>query len=160
MLGIYLSGHPLDEYSDVIKRIEKDESTYVKGKAFVEAGSYGDASAADGAADEGTDIADATTPGGLRDGMPICFVGVLSAKQTNFTKKGDLYARARVEDRYGSAEILVWPEPLEKAGGAVENDSIVVLRGKIQLKEDAAPTIMVNKVTPIDVAERWYASKQ
>jgi DNA polymerase-3 subunit alpha len=160
ILGIYLSGHPLDEYRGVIEHIANDEGTYVTGKAFVEAGSYGSASAAGGAADEEAEITDAAALGGLRDKMPICFVGVISGKQTNFTKKGDLYARARVEDRYGSAEILVWPEPLEKANGAVENDSVVVLRGKVQLREEAAPTILVNKVTPIDVAERWYASRQ
>jgi DNA polymerase III alpha subunit len=114
----------------------------------------------DGSADENPAAVGAVSAGALRDRMSVCFVGVISAKQTNFTKKGDLFARARVEDRYGSAEILVWPEPLEKSGGAIENDSIVVLRGKTQLKEDAAPTILVDKATPIEVAKRWYASKQ
>jgi DNA polymerase-3 subunit alpha len=157
ILGIYLSGHPLDEYSDVVERIAADESSYVSGKAFVSVDGGSDGASNDDDADvQSGEYADI----GLRDGMPICFVGVLSGKQTNFTKKGDLYARARIEDCYGSADILVWPESLEKAGGAVENDKIVILRGKTQLKEDAEPTILVSKVTPIDVAKKWYASRR
>jgi DNA polymerase-3 subunit alpha len=157
ILGIYLSGHPLDEYDDVVVQIAADDSTYVSGKIFLNerAGAY----AGDGAEDEGVSEADGEPGAGLREGMPVCFIGVVSGKQTSFTKKGDLYARARVEDRYGSAEILVWPEQLSKSAGAVENDNIVVLRGKVQLKEDSTPTILVSKVTPIDVAEQWYAAR-
>jgi DNA polymerase-3 subunit alpha len=158
ILGIYLSGHPLDEHEDVIEQIAGEDATYVSGKAFYAAQTVTDAP-------EGLTDEDAGVPGGgyasvgLRDGMTVCFIGVISNKQTNFTKKGDLYARARVEDRYGWADILVWPEPLAASGGAVENDTIVVVRGKLQLKEDAAPTILVFKITSIDVAENWYAAR-
>jgi DNA polymerase-3 subunit alpha len=157
ILGIYLSGHPLDEYDDVIKQIAADDGTYVSGKVFLneQAGAY----AGDSAEEEGVGGPGEGADGRLREGMSVCFVGVVSGKQTSFTKKGDLYARARVEDRYGTAEILVWPEPLAKAAGAVENDNVVVIRGKVQLREDSTPTILVSKVTPIDVAEQWYASR-
>jgi DNA polymerase-3 subunit alpha len=155
MLGIYLSGHPLDDHKEIIERIASDEKTFVSGRSFMDTASYGDGGAADDADGDGADRAG----GALRDGMPVCFVGVISSKQTNFTKKGDLYARARVEDRYGSAEILVWPEQLESANGAVENDNVVILRGKLQMREDSAPTIIANKITPIEVAERWYLSR-
>jgi DNA polymerase-3 subunit alpha len=155
ILGIYLSGHPLDEHTAVIEQISGDEGSYVSGKAFVNAGVDTDGSAAE---DDGLAQDAGYTDTGLKDGMRICFVGIISGKHTSFTKKGDLYARARIEDRYGSADMLVWPEPLEKADGAVEDDNIVIVRGKVQLRENAAPTILVSKVTPIDVAESWYAA--
>jgi DNA polymerase-3 subunit alpha len=152
ILGIYLSGHPLDEYTDIIKQIAADNKSYVSGKAFVKANG--------GVIDEDENGDDeGYTDAGLRDGARICFVGVFSGTKTNLTKKGDLYARARIEDRHGSAEVLVWPDSLEQSNGAVKDDRVVILRGKVQLKEDAAPTILVNKVTPIEIAENWYASR-
>jgi DNA polymerase-3 subunit alpha len=155
ILGIYLSGHPLDEHAAVIERISGDEDSYVSGKAFVAAGGdTGGLAAEDDELGQGDGYADA----GMKDGMRVCFVGVISGKHTGFTKKGDLYARARIEDKYGSVDLLVWPEPLEKADGAVENDRVVIVRGKVQLRENSAPTILVSKVTPIDVAESWYAA--
>jgi hypothetical protein len=51
------------------------------------------------------------------------------------------------------------PEQLESANGAVENDNVVILRGRLQMREDSAPTIIANKITPIEVAERWYLSR-
>jgi DNA polymerase-3 subunit alpha len=157
ILGIYLSGHPLDEYAAVIDQISGDENSYVSGKAFVAAGGGTDDPAGE---DEGLDQGEGYADSLLKDGMKICFIGIISGKHTSFTKKGDLYARARIEDRYGSADLLVWPEPLEKADGAVENDNIVIVRGKIQLRENSSPTILVSKVTPIDVAESWYAARR
>jgi DNA polymerase-3 subunit alpha len=153
MLGIYLSGHPLDEHAGVISRISEDDKSYVTGKAFAAAEN------SSGADDSGAGEGFAYSESELKDGMKICFIGVISGRQTSFTKKGAAFARARVEDKYGGAEILVWPEPLENAAGAVDNDRVVILRGKVQMREDAAPTLIVSKVTPIEVAERWYATK-
>jgi DNA polymerase-3 subunit alpha len=156
ILGIYLSGHPLDEHLDVIERIATDDGAYISGRAFMASGGKDDSiDAATGAVSENDE---AYADAGLRDGMRICFIGIISGKQTGFTKKGDLYARAKLEDRYGSVDILVWPEPLGNSNGAVENDSIVIVRGKVQLREDTAPTILVSKVTSIEVAEKWYAA--
>jgi hypothetical protein len=48
---------------------------------------------------------------------------------------------------------------LERSGSAIENDRVVIVRGKLQFKEDAMPMILVSRVTPIEVAEEFYARK-
>jgi DNA polymerase-3 subunit alpha len=155
ILGIYLSGHPLDEHTAVIEQISKDEKSYVSGKSLAAVTGGADDPGADG---EGLDQGEGYADTELVDGMRICFVGILSGKHSSFTKKGSLYVRARIEDKYGSADLLVWPEPLEKSNGAVVNDNVVVVRGKLQLRENTSPTIIAYKVTSIDIAESWYAA--
>jgi DNA polymerase-3 subunit alpha len=144
ILGVYLSGHPLDEYAAIIEQISGGDDSYISGKAF----SYSyDLIVEDTVIDKGDDYVE------LKDGMSICFVGIISATHMAFTKRGDMYARALIEDKYGAADLLIWPEPLERSNGAVENDNVVIVRGKVQLRKDSMPTIIVFEVTPIDAIE-------
>jgi DNA polymerase-3 subunit alpha len=64
-----------------------------------------------------------------------------------------------LEDFYGSAEMFVWPEPYQKSAESLDDDNIVVVRGKLSMREGEAPKIMASKVTPIEIAADYYAHK-
>jgi DNA polymerase III alpha subunit len=149
------SEHPLDDYTTVIKKISSSEDSYVSGKSFIAAGGDTDDSAVKGG-DSGLGQGEVYADKELKDGMSVCFVGVISEKHTSLTIMGDMYARARIEDRYGSVDLLIWPEPLKEANGVVENGNVVVVYGSVQIRGRATPTIIVSEVRPIDSTEYRY----
>jgi DNA polymerase-3 subunit alpha len=155
VLGVYLSGHPLDEYKDTISNISKDERSFITTEAFV-VETDDSAAAAGGDETEAFIVQEAPK---IRDNMQVCFVGVITGKQTRQTKKGDTYAIVTLEDFYGAAEMFVWPEAYTKSAEFLDEDNIVVVRGKLSMREGEAPKIMANKVTPIEVAAAYYAQK-
>jgi DNA polymerase-3 subunit alpha len=153
VLGIYLSGHPLDEYRDVVEFIAKEEMNFITTERFVVQEEE------TGGEDEQGMQSEHDKEDELQDNMPVCFVGVVTAKRTQFTKKGDLYAIVTLEDLYGSADVFVWPEPYERCAESTEPDCIVVVRGRLSMREGEAPKIMASKVTPIDVAASYFERK-
>jgi DNA polymerase-3 subunit alpha len=155
VLGVYLSGHPLDEYKDVIEHIAKDEKAFITTESFI---TEDDEEEIAGGEDGTGTFAAADAPV-IRDNMQICFVGVITGRQTRQTKKGDTYAIVTLEDFYGSAEMFVWPESYAKSADVLEDDAIVVVRGKLSMREGEDPKIMASKVTPIEIAADYYNRK-
>ncbi len=88
MTGLYLSGHPLDKYDDVIA-------------------SLGYARTVDLLEDSGMNAK-------YQDGENITISGIISHITLKQTKKGDNMAFVTIEDLYGSVEIIVFPNALVK----------------------------------------------
>ena len=53
-----------------------------------------------------------------------------------YTKKGDLMARFVLEDLQASMEVFVFPRVMAEYGALLENDAIVVVRGRLDLRDD------------------------
>ncbi|MDR0356924.1 MAG: DNA polymerase III subunit alpha, partial [Clostridiales Family XIII bacterium] len=136
-LGIYLSGHPLDESAEIIDRLAADEKTFMT-------------------ADR---IAHPENDKGIRDNMPVCIVGVIDRIQTHITKKNEMMAFINIEDLFGGADVVVFPDCYVKNASSIEEDSIVVVRGRLNFKEDEEPKVIALKITPISAAEEYYARK-
>jgi DNA polymerase-3 subunit alpha len=136
-LGIYLSGHPLDDNKWIIERLAAGEKTFITTEEFTNP-------------EEDTDI---------RDNMSVCIVGIIDHIRTLVTKKGDMMAFVGVEDLYGSTEVVVFSECYAKSKDCIAEDAVVVVRGKLNFKEDEAPKIIASKITPISIAEEYYSSK-
>jgi DNA polymerase-3 subunit alpha len=137
MLGIYLSGHPLDDSREIIDRLMADEKTFVTTEQFMHA----------------------EENAGIRDNMSVCVVGVIDHVRTLITKKNDMMAFVNIEDLYGSAEIVVFSDCYAKSAGNIAEDAVVVVRGKLNFKEDEAPKIIASKITPISVVEAYYTNR-
>jgi DNA polymerase-3 subunit alpha len=66
----------------------------------------------------------------------------------------------RVEDLLGSVEALVFPNVYEKHAAAIVEDSVVVLRGRLDVREEKTPKIIAEKITPVEVAEAFYRKQE
>ena len=55
-------------------------------------------------------------------------------------------AFASLEDMYGSIELLLFPKIYEKYGGFLKNDALVVVTGRLSLREDEAPKILPDRI--------------
>ncbi len=129
VLGLYISGHPLNEFEeDLIQKV----SHYTSDFNLV---SHEDSSIIE--------------PKGIRDGMSVVVGGIIAAKKTKTTKNNNLVAFITLEDLYGSIEIIVFPKILEKYAGFIVNDNVVIIKGKLSMKEEEQPKILCDEILPL-----------
>ncbi len=119
MLGLYISDHPL-------KGLERPLARHCD-----------------------TSLADlkelAEAPGGP-DSTFRSVGGVITELRTNYTKAGQLMARFMLEDLVTSMEVFVFPKTMAEVGALLENDAIIVVRGKVDTRDDT-PKITAMGVT-------------
>lgn len=133
MLGIYISGHPLESYSDILSKISTIRTTDLIADI-----------------DEGMDGLDKSFSSGVKDAMEITIGGVLSAVKKKVTKNNAMMAFGSIEDLYGSAELLIFPKVYEKYAGILSPENIIVIKGRLSLREDDTPKILPDRIYGID----------
>ncbi|MDO5331201.1 MAG: DNA polymerase III subunit alpha, partial [Bacillota bacterium] len=119
MLGVYLTAHPLDDVSEDIERVITIDTQQMYDQ-------------------EGNLI--------VHDGQTVTMAGLITAKKQLITKKGQPMAFVDLEDKYGSIETIVFPKTYEKCRDDVEIDNVVVVKGKLDVKEDV-PKLLAESVT-------------
>jgi DNA polymerase-3 subunit alpha len=165
-IGIYLSGHPLDEYTWVLEKLAEKEPTYMNAEMIT-----GNPAAAQDA-EETAQAAQPAEDGGepdwgnvaerprVHDRMPVCFAGIIDSIRTLITKRNDTMAFVGAEDMYGRVEVIAFADCYEKSKEFIEQDGIVIVRGSISMKEGEDPKIVASKITPISVAENYYKKSE
>ena len=130
MLGIYLTDNPLEDYRDNISRM----STVTAGDLML--ASENDPSSGDVTAG----------PADIKDGQMVRFGGILTSVNQKVTKNNQIMAFAGIEDLYGEAELILFPGVYEKYAQLIREDSIVMVQGKVNFKEDELPKVLVDEV--------------
>ena len=116
--GMYLSGHPMDEYT--------------KFAALSKADRIGDILNNDSNL--------------YFDGKKVSVVCVISKIKTQLTKNNKMMAFASVEDKYGSLEAVVFPNVYEKYAIYLNEGNAVIIRGSLNFKENEEPKIICDTV--------------
>ena len=130
ILGLYISGHPLDEYVDYIKKNSNITSKELNKSIEDENIEY--------------------------DGKNVIYCGILSDTKTLITKAGKMMLFGKVEDMYGSIEIVVFPNTFERFHDILRNESIVKIYGKVSFKEEENPKILVSNIEIIQKEKKIY----
>lgn len=126
MLGLYISGHPLDEFADRIREL-------------VTVYSYDFEVSEDDQAGQSR----------LTDGQFVRIAGIVSEIKSISTKNNRMMAFVTVEDLYGQIEIIVFPNVYEQYARLLSNDSPIIVEGNISVKEEEQPKILANKIKPL-----------
>jgi DNA polymerase III subunit alpha len=95
------------------------------------------------------------TVGGLReleDGARTKVGGVLTSLQKRFTKKGETYLIATLEDLTGSVEVVFWPRTFRTAHEVLAEDAVLVIDGRVEVRDEAVK-FTADKVTAPDLSE-------
>ena len=82
----------------------------------------------------------------------VTIAGLITGLQVKRTKKGDLWAIATVEDLAGAIECLFFPSAYLTVGPLLQQDTVAVVRGKINRRDDTA-SIYAQELTLPDVSE-------
>ncbi len=130
-MGLYVSGHPLDKYR---KQLEQKST----------ATTLDIVSAADELI-EGNINQPATKS--FQDGDMVTIGGIIAAKKTKTTKTNRMMAFVTLEDLYGSIEIIIFPKTLEKYDKYVTEDNVVVIKGRISMREEEEPKILCEEIS-------------
>ena len=120
--GLYLSGHPMDEYREQVRRVHA-----------VPIGSI----LSDGEADSQQRFS---------DGQRVTIAGVIASVKTKTTKSNNLMAYVVLEDPSGSMELMVFSRTLSESGSFLKANLPVAVTGRISVRDEKAPQLMVDRV--------------
>lgn len=129
MLGVYISGHPMEAY---ISLWEKNVTA--KTSDFIVDEDSGEAQ--------------------IRDGAYVTIGGMLTDKTVKTTRNNKMMAFVTIEDLTGSVEVLVFPRDYEKKRQFLEIDAKVFIRGKVSIGDDPAGKLICEQVIPFDAVPR------
>ena len=139
VLGIYVSGHPLEEY----------EAKWRNNISHV---------TSDFMLDEETGLVRA------KDGEKAMVGGMIVGKTIKYTKNNKAMAFLTVEDLFGTVEIIVFPKDYEKYHYLMSEDAKVFVRGRVSVEEDKNGKLICERIYPFDAAKRelWlqFATKE
>ena len=125
VLGVYVSGHPLQEY----------EATWRKRIS---------ATTADFALDEETNTVR------IKDGETVVVGGMIAEKTIKYTKNDKVMAFLTIEDLVGTVEVVVFPRDYEKNAALLTEDAKVFVRGRASVEEDKDGKVICEKIMAFD----------
>lgn len=137
MLGLYVSGHPLDEYVDVIKKEATVTSKDLENEEQV---------------DDIQELENKTD----YDGKVVTVCGILSHRKTLITKSGNQMMFAELEDLYGSLELIIFANVLQNNSSLLQDDNIVKIVGKVSYKENEKTKIIVSQIQLLEKNKKIY----
>ena len=128
MLGIYISGHPLKPYEKELNKISTITTTQLfEVQEDMEGGIVENI-----------------------DGKKVILGGIVVKKKNMITKNNNMMAFITLEDLYGVVECIVFPATFDRYNSLIEEDSLVVIEGKISLSEEEEPKIICEKISQLN----------
>ena len=127
--GIYMSGHPLDEYRDKIQSLN-----------------YAKCGTLTGECEEGSEC--------FTDGQNVTICCIISKRRDKLTRSNTNMAFLTVEDFTGSIEVIVFPKILSKLDSILTENAIVVLNGRLDIKEEESTKIVLDTAKPFSASKK------
>ncbi len=127
VLGVYVSGHPFEKYA-----------AYFRDRTF------NCSMLTEYTEDEDTGVRNYTE---ISDGQSVTMGGMISSYKKLQTRSGSFMAFVTVEDLYGTVECVCFPNVYDRIKSFLAPDTVVSLSGKIDIDEEKAPTIIVDRMT-------------
>lgn len=85
-------------------------------------------------------------------GDQVAMGGLIVDLAVRTTKKGDRFALFRLEDQFGSVKIVCWPEQYNKFKTQLQADTVILVKGKLELSDDGAATIIAGEIQQLEKA--------
>ncbi len=128
--GLYLTGHPMDEYRTQARKLLAVPIGPVL-----------------------ADFKDEEGPRHYRDGQSLTVAGMISSVRTKTTKNNTLMAYVVLEDDTGSMEALCFSRVLSDSGPYLKANLPVAMQGKLSVRDEKEPQLMVDRVLPLNGSE-------
>ncbi len=137
MLGLYISGHPLDKFRDIIEKRSNinlhDILEYVE------------------------NVNNENFESKITDNMDVTIGGIIENPRSKITKNNEKMGFFSLEDFYGTIDVIVFPKVYWKIEECIKEDVPVIIKGRLSLREDEAPKIICNFIEEIKlVASKLY----
>ena len=136
MLGIYISGHPLEKMREQIMH-----STNINSLDLSKIAEQEDTTNIE----ENTQQIQNAKPKFV-DGQKVKYAGIITSIKKKYTKNNKIMAFITIEDLYGTAEIIAFENAVINAGKSLIEENIVVVDGRLSIRDDQEPTIIANEI--------------
>ena len=125
MIGLYISGHPLEKYR---KEIEKQTTINSMQMKAIQ------------------DSPEENEKPKFKDGQTVKYAGIISSVKKKYTKTNKLMAFITIEDLYGSAEIICFENCYQSCSNILLEESVVLVEGRLSIREDDETKIVANSI--------------
>lgn len=132
MTGLYLSGHPLDEYAKSLKVMTS--TTIQKIYDCKEAHN------------EGIDHEEYS----IHDEDKVVVGGIITEVTQKVTRNNQIMAFIKIEDLSATIEVIVFPKTLDRVRNLIATDAFVIIKGRVSMKEDEAVKIICETMEPLE----------
>ena len=147
--GVYLSGHPLDKYINKFDNFNFNSSMLKQNEKN------------DDMVDEDEEFSDVSNDIGLADGTKVSFGGIITDIKKLYTKRDNKeMAFVKVEDIYGTIEIMLFPKVYEKLKQKLVVDRMGTFTGKISIREGENPSVLLDDIVFWDEETNETKSQQ
>ena len=137
MLGIYISGHPLEKLRNQIaaqtnintmelRKIDEEMSSNLNNPEM--------------------ELLKQASKPKYKDGQNVKYAGIITSIKKKYTKNNKIMAFVTIEDLYGTAEVIVFENAYIKAGKSLVEENIVLVDGRLSIREDDTTTIIANEI--------------
>ncbi|EJO5346875.1 DNA polymerase III subunit alpha [Clostridium botulinum] len=130
MTGLYFSGHPLEEYEETLKIQTSNTISDIISKESLEG-----------------NVVDNINS--IKDGDKVIIGGIITNVSKKLTRNNDMMAFIVLEDLYSSIEVIVFPKIFNMAKSIVNEDEVVLLKGRVSLREDEKPKLICEVMEPL-----------
>lgn len=129
VLGIYVSGHPLEEYQDLLqKHVTWRSSDFV--------------------------LDEETGQVAVPDKATAVIGGMIAEKTIKYTKKNQVMAFISLEDLVGSVEVMIFPRDYEQYSALLTEDAKIFVRGRVSVEEDKDAKLICEQIASFEEAAR------
>ena len=133
MLGLYISGHPLDKLRH---QIEMQTNINTAQMREAQNTSSLDSEAIEGEEKTNEITANLSINEKLQDGQFVKYAGIITSVKKKFTKTNKIMAFVTVEDLYGPTEVIVFESCYQNCSNILMEDNIVLVDGRLSIRED------------------------
>ena len=133
--GLYITGHPLADYQRALSAMSMNTARLAE-------------------------LTESEDHGLSQDGMRVSMGGMLVEVRQKATKAGNLMGFATLEDLTGAIEALVFPKVLERVTTELVPDTAVVLTGRLSIREDEDPKLLLDTVEPLETDAQLQARRE
>lgn len=131
VLGIYLSGHPLEEVEQLWQNVITNKTSDF--------------------------MLDETDTCVVKDNATAIVGGIISDKKIKYTKNDKIMAFLQVEDLVGTMEIIVFPRDYEKHADILVEDNQVFIKGRVSLEEEKDAKLLLEDIVAIsDIPKKLW----
>lgn len=124
--GLYLTGHPMDEYREAVRKV-----------GAVPLGAV----LSDFAAEDG--------PQRFADNQNVTLAGVVASYRTRTIKNNALMSYVQLEDDTGTMELIAFQRALDNGGSYIKDNAAILVKGRISVRDEKEPQLMVDSIRPL-----------
>ena len=127
VIGLYLSGHPLGDYAHLAVQLHTDRVVDLLNVEEESQSAY-------------------------EDGASVTLLGIVHSRKEKTTKSGGRMGFVLLEDATAQIELLVFPQIYSRFGDILKPEAVVVVQGKLSLREEEEPKVLCDQVTAVETA--------